>query len=62
MSFCLKSYFSPYRKFLNLNSPLNSDINSFFELMLNFTLVDIFENSQAKVMLKLIYKFEFASE
>ena len=46
--------FSHYRKFLNLNSPLNSHINSFSEFVLKFTFVGIFENSQAEIMLKLI--------
>ena len=52
MRLCLNSNFSDYRKFLN--SPLNSNINSFSEFMLKFPFVGIFENSQAKIMLKLI--------
>ena len=53
MSLCSNSNFSHYRKFLNLNSPINSDIISLSEFMLKFTFVGIFENSQAEIMLKL---------
>ena len=52
MSLCSNSNFTHYRKFLNLNSPINSDINSLSEFMLKFTFVGIFENSQAEIMLK----------
>ena len=52
MSLCSNSNFSHYRKFLNSNSPINSDIISLSE-MLKFTFVGIFENSQAEIMLKL---------
>ena len=53
VSLCSNSNFSHYRKFLNLNSPINSDIISLSEFMLKFTFVGIFENSQAEIMLKL---------
>ena len=44
------------QKFLKLKLTFNSDINSFSEFLHKFTFVDIFENSQAKIMLKLFEK------